>query len=202
MDGTQWLAQALAAARMRLDVATNNLANVASDGFAKVYARVTAARDGLHVGTARDRLQGPLVHTGEPFDLAIAGPGALTVRALDGAGVERTRAGHFTPDARGLLSDSRGRLLLDRAGRPIAVTARTAIDAAGTISEGGTVVTRLEVAPGARLAPGFLERPGVDAIGEMVEVLDAQRTFETAQKVLATLDDARAKAAADVARLK
>jgi flagellar basal body rod protein FlgG len=45
-------------------------------------------------------------------------------------------------------------------------------------------------------------RSNVNTIGEMVDVLDAQRSFETAQKALASIDETRAKAANEVARLR
>jgi flagellar basal-body rod protein FlgG len=56
--------------------------------------------------------------------------------------------------------------------------------------------------PGATVQSGFLEGPNVDAVHEMVDVLDAQRAFETAQKTLSALDEERQKDANDVARVK
>jgi flagellar basal body rod protein FlgG len=43
---------------------------------------------------------------------------------------------------------------------------------------------------------------GVNAIGEMVEMLDAQRQFETAQKALGAIDETRAKDVNDVGRVR
>ena len=42
--------------------------------------------------------------------------------------------------------------------------------------------------PGSRLQSGFLEAAGVDAIAEMVDVLAAERSFESAQKAVAAID--------------
>lgn len=36
MDGMDWMASAMRAARAQLDTATNNLANVGSDGFRRM----------------------------------------------------------------------------------------------------------------------------------------------------------------------
>ena len=55
---------------------------------------------------------------------------------------------------------------------------------------------------GATLQSGFVLASNVDAIHEMVDVLAAQRAFETAQKALGALDDARAKAANELARVR
>jgi flagellar basal-body rod protein FlgG len=49
---------------------------------------------------------------------------------------------------------------------------------------------------------GALEASNVNAIGETLEILNAQRAFETAQKVLVAIDDTRQKAVNDVVRLK
>jgi len=197
----EWLASALVAARARLDVATNNLANVSSEGFRKTYAEVSATRSGVRVDTARDRAQGPLVRTGQPFDLAISGQGAFRVRGADQR-ILTTRSGHFMRDPQQRLIDDQGRALIGAAGHPIVVSARAQVRADGSIADGGRVVDHLVLPKGSRVSAGFLERPNVDAIGEMVEVLQAQRSFETVQHVFATLDQTRVKAANDVAQLK
>jgi flagellar basal-body rod protein FlgG len=49
---------------------------------------------------------------------------------------------------------------------------------------------------------GFLEGANVDAVREMVNVLEAQRAFETAQKTLGAIDEARQKDVNDVVRVK
>ena len=196
-----WLAAALHAARTRLDVATNNIANVSSDGFMKTYTRTIAHADALEVRTATDREQGPLVRTGRRFDLALLGRGAFAVRDREGD-VEHVRAGRFIRDAHGRLSDDRGRCVLDISGKPIALSAIATIDESGALHEGARVTAHLALPRGTTVHAGFLERPNVDAIAEMVAVLDAQRSFETSQKVLMTLDDARSKATNEVGRLK
>jgi flagellar basal body rod protein FlgG len=47
-----------------------------------------------------------------------------------------------------------------------------------------------------------LEASNVDAIGEMIDVLAAQRSFETAQKVLTAIDKARERASTQVGVLR
>ena len=66
----------------------------------------------------------------------------------------------------------------------------------------GNVLDRIRLSSGASVESGFIERSNVDSIGEMVDVLAAQRAFETAEKTLTALDETRAKDANDVARVK
>jgi flagellar basal-body rod protein FlgF len=200
MDGIELMATAMHAAKVRLDVAAGNLANASSDGFRKRVARAALTAAGLVTTSAVDATQGPLAHTGRNFDLALAGPGGFFVRDARGEVVE-SRAGSFERDARGRLVDARGRVLLGRDG-PIVAAADATIDARGVVREADREVGRIRLRPGTAVESGFLEASNVDAIHEMVDVLGAQRAFETAQKVLCAIDDARSKDVNDVVRVK
>jgi flagellar basal body rod protein FlgG len=189
MDGIDWAAGAMAAARTRLDIAAENLANVSSDGFEAVRARGRLGARGVTIERELVPAHGALRPTGAPFDLAISGEGSFTVRGAGGR-VVRTRDGAFVRDADGSLRDRHGRTLLDRAGRVIVVP------------QGGTLEgARLGLPSGSRLRVGFLERPAVDAIGQMIDILSAERSFESAQKVVAAIDRT-AESAANAARVK
>ncbi len=118
-------ASAMIAARTRLEIATENLANVSTDGFRRISARgfLTA----LGVTIARER-------TGkQPIE---------------------ARAGAFVREPDGTLRHASG----DRIAGP-------------------------------RLSNG------VDAIAEMIDVLAAERSFESAQKAVTAIDLSRQKAA-------
>jgi len=160
----------MTAARERLDIATDNLANVSSDGFHKSLARGRLTARGVEIERVTDGSSGAYRHTGRPDDLAIVGAGAFRVRNADGS-IAQTRNGAFARDRGGVLRDSRGRAYL------------------------GTT-------PGALVRSGFLETSNVDAVGEMVDVLTAQRSFESAEKVVAAIDGVRQKSSDDVARIK
>ena len=67
---------------------------------------------------------------------------------------------------------------------------------------GGRDRGRLATTVGTEVQTGFLEATNVDAVHEMIDVLGAQRAFETAQKTLSALDDERQKDVDDVARVK
>ncbi len=162
----------MAAAKTRLDIATENLANGSSDGFRKARARGSLTERGVRIDAVRDFEQGALRRTGRADDCAIAGGGYFVMR--DAAGrLSHSRNGAFVRDRSGHLRDNAGRTF------------------AGT-----------HLAPGASVRSGFLESSNVDAIGEMIDVMTAQRSFETAQKTLSAIDQTRDKASNELARLK
>ena len=171
------------AARVRLEIAAQNLANASSDGFRKTIARVALTAHGLLTRRTASNEQGALRHTGRALDLAIAGEGAFV------AGGVPTRNGAFVRDAQGYLADDRGRRVQGAEG-----FVRVAPD--------GTLLDRIPLPYRSQIIAGALESPNVNAIAEMVDILDAQRAFETAQKALGAIDETRAKAANEVARLR
>lgn len=195
MDGMDWMAGAMRAARTRLDVAAHNLANVSTDGFRRARAEATLGSRGIALTIRTDDAQGALRHTGAAFDLAIVGPGTFDV---DGT---RTRAGSFLPGRDGYLADARGRHVLGERGA-IRVDASTTIEADGSVRSAGHEINRIALPRGSSLRAGFVEGPNADAIGEMIEVLNAQRAFETAQKTLVAIDAVRERTVGDVERLK
>src|SRR5579871_4648598 len=105
MDGMDWMASAMRAARAQLDVATHNLANAGSDGFRRMRSTLVLDARGLVARAARSDEQGGIRETGRRFDLALLGAGAF---AVDGG---RTRAGAFVRDREGWLRDGQGRRL-------------------------------------------------------------------------------------------
>jgi flagellar basal body rod protein FlgG len=161
----------MVAARTRLEIAANNLANLSSDGFKAEIARGRLSQNGVEVDPVQNDSRGALVHTGRDTDRAIVGEGTFLLKASDGRVVE-TRNGAFTRDASGRLRDDDGRVLV------------------------GT-----HLAPGSSVRTGFLESSNVDAIGEMVRMLAASRSFESAEKCVSAIDQTREKAATDVAKV-
>lgn len=195
MDGMEWMASAMRAARAQLDVATHNLANAGSDGFRRMRSTLVLGTRGLIARAASTEDQGGIRETGRRFDLALLGAGAF---AVDGGS---TRAGAFVRDRDGWLRDGRGRRLHGMHG-PLRVGADATIAADGSVRDGERVVDRLALPPGTSVRSGALEASNVDAIGETLAILRAQRAFETAQKTFVALDETRQKAVDDVGRLR
>jgi flagellar basal-body rod protein FlgG len=191
----QWMASAMRAARAQLETATHNLANVSSAGYRRAASRLDLTDRGLVASETHAFAQGAIRHTGRALDLALLGPGQFHV----GAGA--TRNGAFVTDRDGWLTDDRGRRVMGMRG-PIAIDAQTTIAPDGDVRSNGRSVNRIALPPGTRLQSGALETSNVDAIGETLAILNAQRAFETAQKVLVAIDDTRQKAVNDVVRLK
>ncbi|HUY41462.1 MAG TPA: flagellar basal body rod C-terminal domain-containing protein [Candidatus Dormibacteraeota bacterium] len=170
MDAIAWAASAMVAARTRLEIAADNLANVSTDGFRGSLARGSLTARGVAIARAPIARHGALMHTGRTDDRAIVGDGAFLLRDARGRIVE-TRSGAFVRGADGRLRDDAGRVL---------------------------VATRLS--RGSSVRSGFLEAANVDAIGQMVAMLAAQRGFESAEHVVAAIDRTRHEAASDVAK--
>jgi len=200
MDGMELMATAMHAAKSRLDVCAGSLANVSSDGFHKRVAHAALTANGLVASSSVDAAQGPLKRTGRNFDLALVGTGGFFVRNAAGHALE-SRSGSFTRNALGQLANDRGEILLGAHG-PLVATADATIDARGVVRDAGTEIGRIRLRSGTTLESGFLESSNVDAVREMVDVLSAQRAFETAQKTLSALDEERQKDVDDVARVK
>lgn len=162
----------MSAAQTRLEIAAGNLANGSSDGFRRSVARGSLQRNGVRVTPGRDDEQGALRRTGREFDRAIAGRGTFVLRDSAGRIVE-TRNGAFTRDRFGHVRDDLGRVLV-----------------------------KTLLAKGSSVRSGFLESSNVDSAGEMVNVLEAERSFEAAQKVLTAIDQTRERANAKMAEFK
>jgi flagellar basal body rod protein FlgG len=195
MDGMTWMASAMRAAQSQLDTATHNLANVASDGFRRVHSSIALTGRGLVTHESPDPAQGGIRETGRTLDLALIGPGTFHT------GNSQTRNGAFIRDRDGYLADQQGRRVAGTAG-PIRLSETARVQPDGTIRDAGRVVGQLPLPPGTSVRSGALESSSVDAIGETLAVLTAQRAFETAQKTLVAIDQTREKAVNDVVRLK
>jgi len=194
MDGMTWMASAMRAAQSQLETAAHNLANVASDGFQRVRSTLTLTARGVVAREAGGAEQGGIRPTGRSLDLALLGPGAFRV----GAG--RTRDGAFVRDREGYVADRQGNRLLGLRG-PLRVSDAASVEPDGTVRDHGRVVDRLPLPAGTSVRSGALESSSVDAIGETLAILTAQRAFETAQKTFGALDAVREKAVTDVVRL-
>lgn len=197
MDGIAWAVSAMSAAQTRLDVAAANLANAGTEGFRRSTLRGSLTASGVRLQHVLDGAQGPLRQTGRPFDLAIAGRGTFRVRARDGETFS-TRCGSFTRDRSGHLVDQAGRSLLGTSG-PLIIRSGASIENSGQVTGGGVKPNRIPLPEGSTLRSGFVESSNVDSISEMIDILSAQRSFESAQKVVSAIDQTRERAATQVA---
>ena len=103
--------------------------------------------------TWRDQAEGPLQHTGNPLDLAIGGEGFFTVDTPRGPRL--TRAGRFTAQGDGTISDTQGNALLDTAGQKLRISPadiNLTVTADGAISSENGTIGRIGVVQPADLA--------------------------------------------------
>jgi len=200
MDGLDWAASAMNAARRRLETAAENLANASTGGFRKRAVRGFLTALGAQMNVVAGETQGALRRTGGAADLALLGPGAFRVRDSSGR-IETTRDGAFSRDGAGRLVDVRGRALMSERG-PLCFPAGARLNVDGAVVDGSRVIDRLPMPRGTTVRVGFLEASNVDATSEMVDLIAAQRSFETAERVFAAIDGTRQKSSDDVGRLR
>jgi flagellar basal-body rod protein FlgF len=169
--------------------------------------------------TYTDFSGGAYVVTDNPHDLAIDGDALFAVE-VNGA-IRFTRAGHFGVDQNQYLVTAAGHRILGEKG-PIRVggaTFRVAED--GTVLQDGKVIDRLQLAasggmvkegdslyragqvqpPGKyQIRQGILEESNVNAIRQMIEMINLTRNYEANQKALTAYDETLDKAVTELAR--
>jgi flagellar basal-body rod protein FlgF len=208
-----------------LDTLANNLANVSTVGFRarqNVFSSILATSTdaplsvlnqdendyGVLTDTRLDTSQGALVKTGNDLDLAVEGPGYLSVQTS--TGLAYTRGGNLHVSPQGKLVTPSGDLVQGENGPITIVGVPVSISADGTISANGAIAGRLkliEFAPGADLKnvggnyytgpsdtarpatssqvrQGMLEASNVNPVTSVVELITAQREVETMRRVL------------------
>lgn len=159
----------------RMDIMTNNLANVTTVGYKKEGATSQAFDDVLavkikdesvglgnvqRIGTNNpgvkigenytDYTQGSFRITGNTYDLALSGDGFFAIEFTNKAGetsTKYTRAGQFTLNKEGYLVTQEGDYVLNTANRRIQLNTLqdAAISKDGTITQNGRAVTRIQV---------------------------------------------------------
>jgi flagellar basal body rod protein FlgG len=168
---------------------------------------------------------GPLRETGRALDIALDPDQFLAVQTP--AGRRYTRAGALEVTSSGALTDGAGNPVLGAGGKPITgVAPGTTVTADARLVSEETELGRLLVmsdpkrvlrpegnnllAPDggdaalAKVAepavrPGWLEGSGTNALGELVELIGAQRSFEIYQKLVSTtMNEVNRKAVNDI----
>ena len=188
MDASMWVAKTgLDAQQTRMNVISNNLANVNTTGFKRdravfedlLYQNVrqaggqtdatSQAPTGLMLGTgvrvvATEKMhgQGNMVNSQNPLDVAIAGEGFFQIAQADGT-IAYSRDGNFKLSATGQMVTSNGALL-----QP-AITVPTTASSI-TIGRDGTV--SIELAAGGQQVLGqlqiarFVNPSGLQSMGQ------------------------------------
>ena len=168
-------------------------------------------------------VQGPLIPTNGPLDMAIQGDGFFVLQSPEGEVL--TRDGHFTLDANGNLVSSQGYLVLGEDGPIKAGTSPFAVSADGTITQDGAIAGKLRFASyagddlkrvgstsfvpedgaqqtpvTARVTQGSLEGPNSDPTFVMTEMVKVSGQFTASQKAFQAADATLSRVINEVAR--
>lgn len=233
-------ASGLIAQERRVEMISNNLANLSTPGYRPVRAfsevwvgpggaageSARVANSGVSLGGSYEVPgPGPTWQTERKMDVALAEHEFLAVDAPGGR--RYTRAGNLQITGDGLLVDGSGRAILDAKGKPVkGLSPNAIITAIGTVEdegaargkllvvrdeegilrpEGGNLRTaqgeddRLEEVKDPVLRPGWLEMSGVNPLEELVDLIEAQRAFESYQKLITmTMHEVNKKAVNDL----
>ena len=143
-DGLFVAASAAVARQHELDVVSNNLANVSTDGFQELRVSFesvladpynTETNSQVYVApthTSTSQQNGPIKQTGGNLDVAISGRGYFAVEAA-GDKTLYTRSGRFTINDSGQLATSSGHLVQGRSGPISGLTGTVRIEKDGRI---------------------------------------------------------------------
>lgn len=205
-----------------MDTVSNNIANMDTNGFRAqyiMYKEQVEKPQGYtqplsmveDYGQYRSNKPGSFKSTGNPLDVALQGPGFLSVQ---GTGETLyTRDGHMTVNVNGQLVTSDGKTVLGSNGSPIDIPAGAK---SVSVSENGTVQT--ENGPIAQLAvtefsnintldpvgentyravnasgvpgtqttvvSGMLESSNVNPVAEMTHMINVSRAYEDVQRMM------------------
>ena len=244
VNGLYTASRAMSNILAKQDVHAQNIANASTNGFKMARlvntSEVTVGRN--DAGELRERefqqvseittsfAQGPMVGTGNEFDMALTAPGFFMVEAEDG--VRYTRNGGFSLNSFGELVTLSGKRVLDEAAQPLTMKdggdVRFMED--GSIFVDGQKAGKLGVvdfADHSKLRYGqdgcfgntdpegnpptapatigvksrFLEGSNADPINIMVNMVADYRNYEAAQKAVHALDETLGKAVNEVGRI-
>lgn len=203
----------------RLDCATHNVANVNTPGFKaeRIFFLDNGSRDdSMENPVLRvDYSPGVIQQTGNVLDIAVGGRGFFVIETKQGE--VYTRDGRFTLNDNKELITVAGDYVLGKSGKITISGDRIHINENGAISVDGNEIDTLKIVEFERPAvlksvgmglfrdsrntagprimktpeihSGALELSNVRAIREMVDMIKIQRSFETYQKAMQTLQD-------------
>lgn len=229
MDNSIYIAVSRQSGLFRdMEVSANNLANINTTGynaqkllFSEYLVRDGSVKDAYanDPSTYRDTTNGPVKMTGNPFDLAIAGPGYFQVETP--LGRRYTKSGNFQVDANGTLMTPTGYPVLGADGGQITIPddARSVeINSIGQVIVDGAEAGQVGIvefaneqelkrlgnnlfsseqaalpAASARVMQGALEGSNVNAVTELVRVMQLSRSVDSSAKFIESAYDLQRK---------
>ena len=200
--------------QLRFETISNNLANLDTNGFRKDLISFNKALS-MSFFAKTDFTQGPVRYTGNDLDVALEGQGFFKIQTQ--RGIRYTRDGAFGINAENVLVTHNGDAVLGQNG-PITITGRkVTIQGDGQVLVDNQPVDQLMLvdfekpqlltkegkscyahkgkeseivaAKEANLKQSYLESSNVNPTEEMINMLEAFRSFESAQKAIQSIDE-------------
>jgi flagellar basal-body rod protein FlgG len=161
---------ALSTGQQRMDALANDTANVNTTGYK---------------ASGRADVQGALVETGQPLDLAIEGPGAFQL-----AGGRQTRDGSFQLDASAQIVSSSGEALAPPVQLPAGTDASAVtITPDGSVLVGGVQVGQVNMVGSGVMRQGALESSNTDLADTTVGQITTRTSYAAAVAALHVQDE-------------
>lgn len=199
------------------ELSTNHLANANTAGYKK---EILSFDQMMKATLTTDHSDGDVKVTGNKLDFALRGEGFFKIQTP--SGMRYSRNGNFTLNANGLLVTHQGYPVMG-GGAPVAIDGDAVfVNEAGEIFVDGEAAANLdivdfnnkerllkdgenlfsyngnpldEVVPGEiKVVQGGLEMANLSTVYEMAKMIETQRMYETAQKMMRTLDELDTKA--------
>ena len=170
IQGISAALSALTAGQQRMDALANDTANVNTNGYR---------------AAGRESVQGGLIETGQPLDLAIEGDGAFQL-----AGGRTTRDGAFQLDASAQIVTSSGEALAPPVQLPPGTDASAVrITPDGSVMVGGAQVGQVPLVGRGVLRQGTLEDSNVDLAETTVGQITTRTSYAAAVEALHVQDE-------------
>lgn len=229
MDNTNYIALSRQMALWKqMDMVSNNMANMNTAGYKQDDAVFTSylvqTPDAKGVGSVplfftedygnfQDFAEGPIVETGNTFDLAIKGDAFFCVETSEGE--KYTRKGQFSLDSEGKMVTDSGAVVLSENNTPFFFAPgekEISITENGDVLTENGVIGRLKLATFADnqkllkiagtmfenvsgnavqigsdtavIAQGAIEKSNVNPIAEMTKLIKVQRSYEYVQQMI------------------
>jgi len=204
--------------QLRFETLSNNLANVNTDGFKKDIISFDVALSSK-IMTSVDLSPGPVVNTGNKFDVALIGPGFFKIQTP--SGIRYSRNGAFSLTRDGMLVNHNGDQVLGQNGPITLIGGDLSIGRDGQISENGSPGDKLQIvdfkeprflrkegmnyyiyegkaqdiltAEKVDVQHHYIEKSNVNVTEEMIRMVEAFRAFESVQKAIQNTDEVTSK---------
>ena len=209
--------------KLKFDNIANNLANVDTNAFKRDLLSFSNKLS-METTPGIDFNPGPVVYTGNQLDTALASDGFFIVQTDKGA--RYTRNGSFSINAQGNLVTGQGDEVLGKNGSVPISGNQISIGKEGQVSVDNVIVDTLEVVSFKELnnlkkegfsyytyegseedivpienldiKQNYIEKSNVNPTEEMIRMIEAQRGFESCQKVIQVMSEMNQKIVNDL----